>query len=482
MSGKIVIYVKRGETAGNGKRIVRESDATLLVGRSEKCDIRFEEAGVSRQHCEIVIAFPRLTVRDLDSTNGTYIDGRDIRNNGTVSLAAGQCLGIGKYCELVAELLLPVNSKCIICDRDMETMQDEVGICSACRQNEKEKVALAENIIETLKRISQHNDDFVGTRCSKVRFIGEGASATVYLARRNNDDNAALKILRFKTECGEKEKLLFEREIRVMQQLTHEKLVKLIDCGQANNRFFLVMEFCSGGNLEEFVERHGGNLDPAVAFSIFLQILDGLDYVHNAETESKLADGTSRKVTGIVHRDIKPSNILVFDDTSEHPAIKIADLGIAKAFETAGETIETRSRDDKRRTVRGSFAFMSRLQYLDCRYARPEVDVWAATATLFYMLTGTPPRKLPYEPNAKLADRLVNPHSMSPETIAIIDEVLHEGSSSSDSGIRRLTDKHLSELEGTDKRKYPEAFVLKKIISATVKTVSGNVAESKLFL
>ncbi|MDR2466682.1 MAG: protein kinase [Prevotellaceae bacterium] len=464
MTGKIVIYVKRGETAGGGKKFVRESDATLLVGRSEKCDIRFEDAGVSRQHCEIVVAFPRLSVRDLDSTNGTYIDGRDIRNDGAVALAAGQRLGIGKYCELAVEPLLSVNSKCIVCDSDMETTRDEIGICSACRRNEKEKAALAENIIETLKRISRRNADFAGTGCSKVRFIGEGTSATVYLARRNND-NAALKVLRFKTECGEKEKLLFEREIRVMQQLAHEKLVKLIDCGQANSRFFLVMEFCSGGNLEEFVEQHGGKLDPAVAFSIFFQILDGLDYVHNAEVESKLADGTSRRVTGIVHRDIKPSNILVFDGAPEHPSIKIADLGIAKAFETAGETIETRSRDDKRRTVRGSFAFMSRLQYLDCRYAKPEVDVWAATATLFYMLAGTPPRKLPCEPNAKLADCLA-PDSLSPETIALIDEVLREGSASSVSGIRRLTDKYRTELgteiETADKRKYPEAFALKR--------------------
>ena len=467
MSGKIVIYVKRGETAGDGKKFVREANATLLVGRSEKCDIRFEDVGVSRRHCEIVVAFPRLTVRDLDSTNGTYIDGRDIRDDGIVSLAAGQRLGIGKYCELVADVLLPVKSKCIVCDEEMETMRDEVGICSACRRNEREKVALAENIIETLKRISRRDDDFVGTKCSKVRFIGEGASATVYLARRiPDDDNAALKILRFKTESGESEKLLFEREIRVMQQLVHEKLVKLIDCGRANNRFFLVMEFCRGGNVEELVERRGGKLDPAVAVSIFLQILDGLDYVHNAETESKLADGTSRKVTGIVHRDIKPSNILLFDGTPERPGIKIADLGIAKAFETAGETIETRSRDDNRRTVRGSFAFMSRMQYLDCRYAKPEVDVWAATATLFYMLVGTPPRKLPYEPSAKLADRLLDPGGLSRETMAIIDEALREGDNPDDCGIRRLTDEHRTKLEGAAERKYPEAFVLKTLVAA----------------
>ncbi|MGN1030738.1 MAG: protein kinase, partial [Butyricicoccaceae bacterium] len=123
------------------------------------------------------------------------------------------------------------------------------------------------------------------------------------------------------------------------------------------------------------------------ALDITLQVLDGLEYVHKAPVRVKLADGSIRSAHGVVHRDLKVHNIFLCDG-SRHPRVKVADFGLAKAFETAGLTGSTLG-------VGGTLPFMPRQQIMDYRHCKPEVDVWAAAAMLYYMITGRPPK--PFE-------------------------------------------------------------------------------------
>jgi hypothetical protein len=64
----------RLEVGGHAYPLVR---AITLLGRGTDADIRVEDPGVSRKHCEIVVGNPAL-VRDLRSTNGTFVDGEKI--------------------------------------------------------------------------------------------------------------------------------------------------------------------------------------------------------------------------------------------------------------------------------------------------------------------------------------------------------------------------------------------------------------------
>ena len=100
-----------------------------------------------------------------------------------------------------------------------------------------------------------------------------------------------------------------------------------------------------------------------------------------------LADGSVKKVHGLVHRDFKPGNIFL-SDTSAHPVAKVADFGLAKSFETAGLTGMTRTGN-----AAGTPMFMPRQQILNFKYARPDVDVWAAAASYYFMLTGQFPKE-----------------------------------------------------------------------------------------
>jgi serine/threonine protein kinase len=152
------------------------------------------------------------------------------------------------------------------------------------------------------------------------------------------------------------------------------------------NLFFFTLNYCSAGNLAYFVVANGGRLPIELALDLTLQILDGLHYAHHVEVEQLNAIGQPVKLTGLVHRDIKPHNILLTQKGDQLIA-KIADFGLAKSFDLAGLSGLTMVGD-----VAGTPLFMPRQQILAFQSARPNVDVWATAATLYFMLTGEPPR------------------------------------------------------------------------------------------
>ena len=78
----------RLEVGGDSHPLVR---AITLIGRGADADVRVQDPGVSRQHCEIVVGRPAV-VRDLQSTNGTYVDGSRISE---VELEDGSVIRIG---------------------------------------------------------------------------------------------------------------------------------------------------------------------------------------------------------------------------------------------------------------------------------------------------------------------------------------------------------------------------------------------------
>jgi eukaryotic-like serine/threonine-protein kinase len=180
---------------------------------------------------------------------------------------------------------------------------------------------------------------------------------------------------------------MFLREIENTKALRHPNIVTLRDYGKSEDLFFFTLDYCNQGSVADIMRGRKQAFSLDEALPIILQVLHGLEYAHTAPIPNiKLADGTYTAGQGLVHRDLKPANLFLTQIGSNIIA-KIGDYGIAKAFDLAGLSGLSMSG-----TMAGTPYFMSRPQLINFKYSKPEVDVWATAACLYYMLTCTYPR------------------------------------------------------------------------------------------
>ena len=229
----------------------------------------------------------------------------------------------------------------------------------------------------------------------KIALLGKGGMGEVWKVRENKTGKLyALKTMLPQIAGDKKARDMFLREAKLTEFLDHENVVRTYKTGFSNNVYYILMDICEGGSVDDLMKRYGGKLSLNLATFIILQALEGLEYVHNVPVQAEIVKrglfgGRREKLMdakGLVHRDFKPGNIFLMDK-SDHPVAKVADFGMAKAFQAAG--FSTMSSEGM---VKGTVPFMPRQQALDCRFAKPEVDVWAAAASYYYMLTGQFPK------------------------------------------------------------------------------------------
>jgi len=198
------------------------------------------------------------------------------------------------------------------------------------------------------------------------REIGQGAFATVYLARDlKHERKVALKVLNADptSETGE---LRFIREIRVLARLQHPNILPLHDSGHVEALLYYVMPFVSGETVRARIDREK-QLQLEAACSIAREVAEALAYAH---------------AQGIIHRDIKPENILL---SAGHPVL--ADFGIARIIDVAGVLQLTKTGTGSP----GTPAYMSPEQMLGDRVLDGRSDTYSLGCVLFEMLTGKPP-------------------------------------------------------------------------------------------
>jgi tRNA A-37 threonylcarbamoyl transferase component Bud32/tetratricopeptide (TPR) repeat protein len=198
------------------------------------------------------------------------------------------------------------------------------------------------------------------------REIGQGAYATVYLARDlKHERKVAIKVLHAdpSSETGE---LRFIREIRLLARLQHPNILPLHDSGHVEALLYYVMPYVSGETLRDRIAREK-QLSVHAACNITHDVADALAYAH---------------AQGIIHRDIKPENILL---SAGHPIL--ADFGIARVIDLAGVRQVTRTGMGSP----GTPAYMSPEQLMGDKELDGRSDTYSLGCVLFEMLTGRPP-------------------------------------------------------------------------------------------
>ncbi|KAI8886647.1 Pkinase-domain-containing protein [Backusella circina FSU 941] len=210
--------------------------------------------------------------------------------------------------------------------------------------------------------------------------IGQGSFASVYKAQHKIDKRivAVKSVLRSKLTKKLLENL--ESEINILTSIRHPNIVGLIECQKTNSHIYLVMEYCSMGDLSNYIKKirtnkalksRAGGLPERTVRHFLKQLANALQFLRSQN---------------LVHRDIKPQNLLLIESqdhdppTSDLPILKIADFGFARFLPNA-------SLAD---TLCGSPLYMGP-EILSYKKYDAKADLWSVGAVLYEMITGRPP-------------------------------------------------------------------------------------------
>ncbi|MGB3208875.1 MAG: protein kinase [Crinalium sp.] len=395
MPTKVILTITEGNLKGQEFEFFTRT--TCIIGRADECQIQIpdtkEYSTISRYHCLLDINPPDIRVRDFGSRNGTYVNGDKIGQR-LPNQTPEEAIKV-KYAEYDLKKGDEIKLSNIVLKVGIKKHIESAGTLDIAKakinpapvpDNQFNFWEFAKNLI---KRAKAGEKQLTAIRnYSLLKLIGKGGFGEVYLAQHDNTGEfVALKIMLPEVAANQRAIDYFLRETENTKALKHPNIVELRDYGYFDGKFYFTMEYCNGGSITNLMQRQGGKLSIDEAIPIILQVLDGLEYAHNAAIPNvRLADGTFGKGRGLVHRDIKPDNIFLINAGNQR-IVKIGDYGLGKAFDFAGLSGQTMTGDKA-----GSPYFMPRQQVIDFKYAKPEVDVWATAACLYNMLTGGYPR------------------------------------------------------------------------------------------
>ncbi len=221
--------------------------------------------------------------------------------------------------------------------------------------------------------IQQTTGDLTGQTLGQYTIgdmLGQGGMATVYRAKQSSiGRTVAIKVMPMFFMHEPTFMQRFEREVQVIAELQHPRVLPVYDYGQIEGRPFIVMAYMPGGTLTDLIKQGPMPLDETVR--LMEQIAEGLDHAH-------------RK--GVIHRDFKPSNVLLDENGNAY----LSDFGIAKISESTVQLTGS--------GVVGTPAYMAP-EMASYAEVTPAVDIYAMGVTLYQMLTG----KLPYRGETPLS-------------------------------------------------------------------------------
>ena len=213
-------------------------------------------------------------------------------------------------------------------------------------------------------------------KLNRIKLIGEGAFANVYLEQdKYSKQLYATKIINEKKIDPQVKKYL-QNEIKILNMINHQNIIKLYHVLESKNYLFLVMEYSNGGslyqNLNDYIKKYGHPFPEKLVQRIMKKILTGVNFLHQR---------------GIIHRDLKLGNILLKYENELNKdiyaaEIKIMDFNCSYISETSAtkaftETVQNMAPS----VVQNKF----KTQYYD-----EKIDIWHLGSLFYEMLFGKP--------------------------------------------------------------------------------------------
>ena len=351
-----------------GEHVTIPHGTSLTLGRSSSAGRKVKDNHLSRIHFEVAYEGPKAILRDLNSRNGIFVNGRRVDGQRTLGegdrILAGEQAWDVNYVERLDELageaeetiaLLDKPNGCIHCQRPISLATFAEG---AVLERDNQYLCPDCSVV-----VGFDSREFHGFEVHER--LGAGSAGMVYKATQLVLGRiVALKILIKREGLSPRVEARFLREAATISRLDHPHIVRIFDASPFPQGYFIVMEYFPGNDLQTLIEEHGVPSIP-IGVSIGLQVLDALVY---AASE------------GIVHRDVKPANILY---RPEDGVAKLSDFGLAKRI---GVSAGTRDGEGV-----GTPCYMPPEQVHNARNVDHRADVYSLGATLYHLLSGRYP-------------------------------------------------------------------------------------------
>ena len=204
--------------------------------------------------------------------------------------------------------------------------------------------------------------------------IGSGNYSKIYKGYNQSDPNKhlAIKVIP-KQNLNTVVLGYLKREIELLKSVNSEHIVKLLDYVVTDKEYYLVFEYCNGGDLVEFRKLKGGRLEPKLIRDILIQIVDGLDVLYDKK---------------IIHRDLKLNNIFVSYEDQNKPVVKVGDFSFARLIKEREEATSTSlSSDLQEMSIVGTPKYMAPELFNNGPYSF-KADIWSLGLIVYELLCG----------------------------------------------------------------------------------------------
>ncbi|EGR33642.1 protein kinase domain protein, partial [Ichthyophthirius multifiliis] len=220
--------------------------------------------------------------------------------------------------------------------------------------------------MKQIKHFIYNENDIIGTGSYSKVYKGKNLQTSQQVAIKSIRKNQILN------DIQSSKNLI--REIQIQKELKSENIVNLIDFAITKNNYYIILEYCNKGNLQDFIKQ-SQKIPENQAKKILLQIIKGLKELNSKK---------------IAHRDIKPSNILINKKKEKVFQVKIADFGFSCFFKDSIMTSRI-----------GTGLYMDPSIILNDEY-NEKCDIWSLGVLYYELLYG----KMPW--NGQNQDVLLN--------------------------------------------------------------------------